>query len=224
MQLVIRSTNPRLTRVFLSLLAVAVATGAQAASLDFDRTFNAKGEPRQLHYQASYMLNGQAHTTESWRDGERHLKRRTDDRIETHVFKPERAPEWRMVVLDLQRKIRTDIDRTNLLRIGHFTDWFSLAHALARPVGTYQLLLLSDTASMPKSVASCRWYGLTRSDVESRICWSNTLRLPLLITDNERHVQWQVTAVNTRTLPATAFGIDDAGFVHNNANDEIQSD
>ena len=35
---------------------------------------------------------------------------------------------------------------------------------------------------------------------------------------------WRITAVDTRVRPASAFGIDDAGFVRNNANDEIQSD
>ena len=171
------------------------------------------------------MFNrGQTHQTETWRDADRHLKRVTDGRLETHVFKPANQDEWRMMVLDRARKIRTDIDRTNLLRIGHFSDWFSLSHALARPVGPYQLVALATAPDMPKPVARCRWYELTRDEVASHLCWSTILRLPLVITDASNLVQWQVTAVDTRTQPGSTFDIDDAGFVHINANEEIQSD
>lgn len=238
MHSVLRSLTPRLARGMFPLLASALAALAFAApvppasterpvaagSLDFDRTFNARGEPAQLYFQAHYQVNGKDHETELWRDGEHQLKRRTDARLETYVFKPDGSDEWRMVVLDLAHKIRTQIDRTNLLRIGHFTDWFSMAHALARPVGGYTLRALPTTAQMPVPVSRCRWYGLTRDGVESRICWSSALHLPLLITDSANQVAWHITKVDRTPLGASHFAISDAGFVHNDANEEIKGD
>ena len=79
---------------------------------------------RPLAVFASYVVQGQAHRLEVWRDGDVHLKRRTDDRVEIVVLRPAGDTEWKMTVLDLKRRIRTDVDRTNLIRIGRFGDWF----------------------------------------------------------------------------------------------------
>ena len=212
-----------ISRAFL-LAGILAAASTQAASLDFDKTFNSRGEARQLHYRASYSVDGKAHQVDVWRDGEQRLKRRTDDTLETVIFKPARENEWRMVVLDLPRKIRTDIDRSNLYRIGHFTDWFSLAHALARPSGAYTLTALAAAPAQDQPLSACRWYALRRGAAVSHICWSTALRLPLLITDAAGQTQWKVTSASAQPLPATAFALNDAGFVHNNANADIQSD
>lgn len=206
------------------LAGIAAAASTQAADLDFDKTFSGKGEARQLHYRASYIVDGKAHQVDVWRDGALRLKRRTDDTLETHVFKPAKENEWRMVVLDLPRKIRTDIDRSNLYRIGHFTDWFSLAHALARPSGAYTLTALASAPAADQPLSACRWYALQRGAAVSHICWSTALRLPLLITDAAGNTQWKVTSASTQAFPAAAFAVNDAGFVRNNANADIQSD
>lgn len=201
------------------------AAASQAADLDFDKTFAIKGEPRQLHYSASYVADGQPHAVEAWRLGEQRLRRRTDGKLETHIFKPAGQTEWHMVVLDLPRQIRTDIDRTNLYRIGHFTDWFSMSHALARPHGAYALTALAAAPQVDdKPLSACRWYALAQGAAVSHICWSTALRLPLLITDAAGNTQWRVTAASTQALPAAAFALKDAGFVHNNANADIQTD
>lgn len=226
--------NPRLARVF-SLLALAAASFAcHAASLDFDTVFNDIGEARHSHYLASYFLNQAsqpgaqgapvAHQVEVWRDADLRLKRRTDDSLETFVFKDAGQTEWRMVVLDLKRKIRTDIERTNLYRIGHFTNWFSLSHSLTRPVEKYQLIKISAPEGSEKPLAACQWYGLTRSGVESRICWSSKWRLPLLIMARDGKVQWRVTAADAHAIAASTYAIDDQGFVRNDANEDIKSD
>lgn len=209
----------------LALAGILSAAASQAADLDFDKTFAARGEPRQLHYSASYVAGGQPHAVEAWRLRDRRLRRRTDGKLETHLFKPAGQTEWRMVVLDLPRQIRTDIDRTNLYRIGHFTDWFSMAHALARPHGAYALTALAAApAAGDKPLSACRWYALAQGAAVSHICWSAALRLPLLITDAAGKTQWRVTAASTQALPAAAFALNDAGFVHNDANADIQTD
>jgi len=209
----------------LFMAGIVSAASSQAADLDFGKTFAAKGEPRQLHYSASYVAGGQTHAVEAWRLRDQRLRRRTDGKLETHLFKPAGQAEWRMVVLDLPRKVRTDIDRTNLYRIGHFTDWFSMAHALARPHGAYALTALAaPPATDEQPLSACRWYALTQGGAVSHLCWSTALRLPLLITDAAGKTQWRVTAASTEALPAAAFALDDAGFVHNNANADIQTD
>jgi hypothetical protein len=215
---------PRLARVFIFVAAAFGHLAAVAAGLDFDKTFDTPGEPRQVHYAVRYTVNGQTHESETWRDRDSRILRRTDGRIETHVDRNGRDIEWHMVVLDLPRRIRTDIDRTNLLRIGQFTDWFSLSHGLSRPAGAYTLTAADAAPSVTRPVAPCRWYALRRGDSDSRICWSRQLHLPLQITDASGSVQWQVTRVDTRTLPASVFAIRDQGFVRNDANQDIAAD
>jgi hypothetical protein len=215
----------RISRAVLFLTLAFPAMGSFAAGgLDFDKTFNDKGEPRYLHYRAIYSLNGTNHQVEVWRDRDRRLKRRADDAIETLIFKPAKETEWRMVVLDLKRKIRTDIDRTNLYRIGHFTDWFSLSHALVRPIGPYQLKAMEKHAESETPVSSCHWYSMIHNRIESKICWSTAMRLPLLVIGPNGKVQWRVTDFDSKPVIAVAYQINDQGFVRNDANDDISAD
>ena len=223
-------TGPRLARVFCCIAAIAsasLALASDAASLDFNQTFNGKGEARQTHYMATYKLNGQAHQLELWRDRDLRLKRRTDDSIETFLYKPAHQTEWHMVVMDLKRRIRTDIDRTNLARIGHFTDWFAQSHSLAHPIGAYQLRKLRrDEAptSAPKPVTACQWYRLEQDNFVSAICWSPSARLPMLIVDGIGQLQWQISVVDHAPIDQKVFQIDDQGFAKNDANQDIQAD
>ena len=198
---------------------------ATAESLDFDRTFNERGEPRQTHYQASYRLGADEHRLEVWRDRALRVKRRTDDAIETVVVRPSGSGEWSMTVLDLKRRIRTDVDRTNLFRIGHFTDWFALAHSLSRPIGAYALTTLRGEA-IPRiaPIADCRWYAFSQANHTSNICWSAKQRVALLITDASGAVVWRVTQIDSRPIGEAAFVIDDRGFVRNDANQDIKTD
>ncbi|MDY7540255.1 hypothetical protein QN372_10185 [Undibacterium sp. RTI2.1] len=218
------TVSPRLARVFFIIATTLFAASSQAAGLDFDKTFNDKGESRQLHYQATYSLDGKIHQVDIWRDRNQQLKRRTDDAVETFIFKPAKQTEWSMIVLDLKRKIRTDIDRTNLYRIGHFTDWFSMSHSLSRPSGAYQLSTTNAPMIRDQPVTACTWYSLTRGQTESKICWSKKLRIPLLITDLNNQVQWKVTKAETQNITPFVFQIKDQGFVRNNANEDIQAD
>lgn len=219
------SFSPCLARAFfLIILSVLVGNVYAAAKLDFSKTFNDSGEPSYIHYQASYQLGNMTHNIEVWRDQNQRLKRLTDNRIETFVFKESKQVEWQMVVLDLTRKIRTDITRTNLYRIGHFTDWFSLSHSLSRPLIAYQLIESTPPEGSEKPFANCRWYQLKMNTSNSRICWSTKVHLPLLITDVKGKTQWRVTALDTRQIDTRIFRIDDAGFVYNDGNDDIKAD
>ncbi|MDP9108122.1 MAG: hypothetical protein M3N23_03510 [Pseudomonadota bacterium] len=186
--------------------------------------FSPKGEARQLHYRATYQLDGKPHTLEVWRDRDLQLKRRTDDALETILSRPAAAAEWQMTVLDLKRHIRTDISHTNLARIGHFTDWFSQSHSLTRPIGSYQLTRIPAPAIDKPALERCQWYRLQQQERASAICWSEKLKLPLLIADADSHVQWRVVAADRQPFAATQFHIDDRGFAKNDANEDIQAD
>jgi hypothetical protein len=216
------------------LLALAAAASAATSatptppSLDFDRTFATPEDRRQVNWTAVYEAGGTEHTIEVWRDAESRLRRRTDGKLETYLTRAPGSIEWSMSVLDLQRKIRTDIDRTNLLRIGHQADWFSAAHALVRPRGAYRLVAVPEPAGA-KPIASCRWYALSQADRRTTICWDAKARVPLLIEGDDdkagaHRVLWRVTKVTTGALPAGIFVIDDRGFVRNDANADIAAD
>lgn len=207
----------------VSQVASASADRA-AASLDFDKAFSTRNEPRQGHFVATYVVAGGEHRLEVWREGDGRLRRRTDDRVETYVSKAAGDVEWKMTVLDLKRRIRTDVDRTNLIRIGHFSDWFGLSHGLARPIGAYSVTSIRHPASGAAPIAACRWYLLSQHERTSRICWSSSQGLPLLITDGEGRVQWKVRAVDSARLSPGIFAIDDRGFVRNDANEDIKAD
>ncbi|MGZ5237439.1 MAG: hypothetical protein ACXWCV_14090 [Caldimonas sp.] len=214
-----------MTGAVVALILALAPIVAAGASLDFDATFvHAPAPPRQ-HYVAVYRLGEAEHRLEVWRDAESRLKRRTDAGIETFVSRVDGHGEWSMVVLDLRRRIRTDIRRTNLMRIGHFTDWFALSRSLGRPAGPYRLESL-PRREVPRlsTVAPCRWYRLNEGGRDSRICWNAGQQLALAIVDAQDRVQWQVVEVDARALPAGTFAIDDRGFVRNDANADIQAD
>ena len=192
--------------------------------VDFDQAFDIRSQPRHSHFVASYVVQGQSHRLEVWRDGDVHLRRRTDDRVEIVVARPAGDSEWNMTVLDLKRRIRTDVARTNLIRIGHFGDWFGLAHGVAHPVGAYALKPIAAPADAPAPAAACRWYRLTQGERSSKICWSKAHGLALAITDAEDRLQWRVTSIDAKSLTPDAFAIDDRGFVRNDANEDIKAD
>jgi len=224
-----RFVAPRASSVAV-LLALATHTAfaqvATTASLDFDTTFDTTFDDRSepvVHYVAEYRLRDAPHRLEVWRDRGR-IRRRTDAAIETYLGKPPASDEWTMTVLDLRRRIRTDIARTNLLRIGHFTDWFSQGHSLTRPLGAYVLTALPAHAAVPAAIGPCDWYRLAEGARARDLCWSRTQRLPLVIVDDAGRIEWRVTEMSPGPFASETFRIDDAGFAHNDANVDIAND
>ncbi|MDE2146176.1 MAG: hypothetical protein KGJ24_05765 [Burkholderiales bacterium] len=211
-------------------LAAAASASAPdgAAGLRFEQVFDSRGEPPALHYRVAYAAGEGAsapmHRLEVWRDGERRLVRRTDDAIETHVEHRPGDPAYRMVVLDLQRRIETRLSRDDLYRLGQFTDWYDLAHGLHHPMGPYRLTAEAEPAHAPRPVAACRWYALAQAGRRTQVCWSASVRLPLLLLDDGGRLQWQVTAIDRGPAPAARFELRDRGFVRNDAGADISGD
>ncbi|MFZ6754149.1 hypothetical protein ACO0KY_12335 [Undibacterium sp. Dicai25W] len=213
-------------RLWLAIGAIASFShlNAHADSLSFNKIFSDKGESKRLHYQAVFTAKGEEHQLEVWRDGQQRLKRRTDDTIEIYANRKPGDVEYSLSILDLKKHIHTRIDRTNLYRIGNFTDWFDLAHGLKHPKGEYRLEKASAPAKAPETLSPCQWYDLIQSDRATHICWSTRYRLPLLIVTSEGQVAWRVSAVDEKLIAPGTFTIHDEGYIRNDANQDIEKD
>ena len=212
--------------VFLTVAALNGGAWAMPGpSLDFDRTFSDRQEPRSLHFTATYSTGGGGHRLEVWRSGAAQLRRQTDGVLDTYVIRNPRDAEYRMVVLDRQRKIATRIDRSNLYRIGNFTDWFDLSHGLRHPKGAYTLVSTSAPAGAIRPTAPCQWYALDTGSQHSETCWSQKYRLPLLIySGTPAKLVWRLDPPQTGRIDPRIFTIDDTGYVENDANQDIEKD
>lgn len=205
-------------------VAAAVSLAAPAKGLSFEQVFSEKGEPRTLHYEAIFTAKGAEHQLEVWRDGDRRLKRRTDEAIETYAFRKPGDAEFQMSVLDRKKRIHTQIDRTNLYRIGNFTDWFDLAHGLKHPMGEYRVAKAQAPDGAAKAITACQWYDLTQGGRTTHICWSAQSRLPMVIQGQNGEVLWRVAALDRKPIPEKTFEIHDEGFIRNDANQDIERD
>lgn len=215
----------RLRPVVLAAAAAVAASGQAAApaSLSFDQEF--RDAPLTLHYKAQYQAGGARHEVEVWLDRGTRLKRRTDGGVEVHALRASaREPEYRMTVLDLRRQMVTEIDRSKLFRLGNFTDWFELAHALRYPRGAYLLERVAAPAGMDKPLEACDWYRLTQAGRSSAICWSRSARLPLVIASQEGQVVWRVTELRRGPIADAEFEVHAEGFVRNDANGDLERD
>jgi len=215
---------PLVAGLLAASAAQAVAAGGEAASLKFEKTFNDAAEPAALHYKAAFVSRGASHQMEVWRDGQRRLKRSTDAAIETYVVRKPGSAEYQMVILDTPHKIVTRIDRSNLYRVGNFTDWFDLAHGLKHPKGEYRLARAQTPAGVPRPLAACSWYDLTQSQHTVHVCWSARSRLPMLLVDQGGTVVWQLTQLDQRPIPQATFQVHAEGFIQNDANADMDRD
>jgi hypothetical protein len=210
--------------VLLALAAGAVAQAAMPEELRFEQTFLADDGAAPLHYRATYVARGMGHALEVWIDRGARLKRATDAALVVHA---ERAPgedEFRLSVLDLRRGIATRVDRTNLYRIGDFTDWFELAQGLRHPRGEYRLARSAAPPGSAQPLQPCDWYALTQGGRTSRICWSAASRLPMLIVSAQGELLWRVTQLDRESIPVQQFEVRDDGYVRSDANQDIEGE
>jgi len=215
-------------RSTLLLALVCIGASGYANTVDkplgFEAVFAEKGQPATLHFTSTFRVDGMDHKLEVWRLHDEHLKRVTDGTLEVHVERKSGDPEFHMTVMDRKKNLLTEIDRTNLYQIGNFTDWFDLAHGIKHPMGPYQLARGSKPVGMPAAVEPCDWFDLKQGPATTHICWSGKNKLPLLIGAQDGQLLWQVTQVDRKPIVKKAFEIHDAGFIRNNANDDIAHD
>ncbi len=216
----------RLSAVF-SLGLVAISGNVSAApSLSWDGVFSSERVAPDLHIKARYSdKQTHEHVLELWRSGDAHLRRTTDKRIDIHVDKGDDG-EYHYQIADLEKRILVQVDRTNLYRIGTFSDWPSLAHILIRPKGEYALTPITRHAGKIAG-RTCKWYRLDQGEPReaSEICWSRKLEIPLQIKrlDENRHSRlvWNVQQANIRPLPLADFEIRKEHLMEVDANSDI---
>ncbi len=199
-------------------------SGAHAGELRFEQAFDAGAASGALHYQAVCGVGGGLHRLEVWRDRDLHVRRRTDDRIEVHAMRDAGSAEFRMSVLDLEKRIHTTVGRSNLYRIGSFTDWFDLAHGLRHPAGAYALKGIAAPPGAPAPVQPCSWFELAQNGQTSRICWSTLDHVPMLILSTDGDVVWRIAALDRKPIAPDTFTIRDDGYVRNDADQDIEPD
>lgn len=208
----------------LALLCAVSSRYAQAGELRFEQAFDAGGATAALHYRAHYSAGGGVHQVEVWRDRDLRIRRRTDDRVEVHASREAGSAEFDMSILDLEKRIHTSVSRSNLYRIGSFTDWFDLAHGLRHPRGAYQLSRIAAPAGAPAPLQPCAWFELAQHGQASRICWSARDQVPMLILSADGDVVWRIAALDRDAIGADTFAIHDEGFLRNDANQDIEPD
>lgn len=207
----------------LSLALPAAAVAVAPASLRFETVFGTRHEPAFLHYTVRYVSNGAGHSMTVWRDHDHRVKRVTDAAIKSYATHRPGAAGYRLTLLDVRRRISTRIDRTNMYRIGGFTDWYDLAHGLRHPKGDYRLARRTVSPRMPAPLRPCQWYDLEEAGQVSHICWDTSARIPLLIATGDRLV-WRVMALDVKPIAALQFKPTDNGFTRNDANRDIERD
>lgn len=139
----------------------------------------AASAPVRFHLRASYLdAHGATHALEVWRDGDR-LRRDTDGKLSLFVTHA-RGGEDRYRVVDRGRKLAYDVSRTNLYRIGTFTDWGTLTTLVPRD----RTLVGDGVGATP--VGTCRWQVAG----DKRICWSERWGLPLRV-EEKKDAAWR---------------------------------
>ncbi|WP_018609279.1 hypothetical protein [Uliginosibacterium gangwonense] len=210
-----------------AFLLMAWQGGAQAVvsnpSLKFEQVFSARQEPASLYYKASYQDSRGKHELEVWRDGQARLRRRTDAKLDLYAT-AQRDGDLSISVLDHTRQVRTDVSRSSLYQLGRFSDWFGLAHGVNKPLRPYVLQRLSEAPVKQEASFKCQWYRMEVDGQASSICWSQEYRLPVLIANAQGEVRWQITEIDRHVSLKTVFQIEDKGYAHVNADEDIKAD
>jgi hypothetical protein len=217
----------RLTLAALALPALAFAASAHAAAkpLKWEDAFSLRDAPKGVHLKASYVDGkGRSHELEVWRDGDRRILRRTDDKLDLFAEKTS-GGEYAFRIVDRAKKRLIEVNRTNLYRIGVFADWSALAGMLTRPKGAHTL----RPGGRPKErtkIGECRWVRLEiQGSGAQEICWSDRLKVPLLIQTvapaGGFTTVFQVKQVDLKVPGAEMFNVSSAGLTVIRADEDI---
>lgn len=211
---------------FVLLVPCVGSANEQSLSLPWEGVFDLSQAPENVFFRARYRDSaGREHELRVWRQGDNHLLRRTDDRIELHVDKTP-GGGYRYRLLDLRRKILIRADRKNLYRIGVFSDWNGLAHVLSRPHGAFSLAVV-QAETQSTTTGLCQWYHLSPAEGGNKsrdVCWSDAWGLPLMIRQagkDAEKAEFSVREVDTFVPTIDQFKVDKRDFVEIDANADI---
>ena len=216
-----------------ALLMTGPATAASAAAgsgsaLKWEQAFPVSHPEAAVHFVATYLdAAGASHRLEVWRVGMRYLHRRSDDRLDLYAV-PAAGPgaELAYRLVDHERHAVFDVARTNLHRIGVFSNWAAQAHVLERPATRYTLRKVAAPAGV--AVSGCDWRRIEPEGATpaSTVCWSSRWGLPLAIVGGGAPaLQFRVLSVES-IKPAAAralAGLPEipAGYGYFDSNEEI---
>jgi hypothetical protein len=215
-----------LSRALFAAIISAVAMHATAhESLPWDKAFPVTHSLLNVYFVAKYVdPHGQTHTLEAWRHGHDFLHRRTDNTLDLYaVEKPDGELHYR--IIEHRRKIVADVTRTNLYRVGIFSDYAGLAYVLQRPKNAFKIE--ATTAPTNLRADNCSWKSITYDTAESSptlACWSAKAGLPMMIaTGSPAKAIFRVTAIDHQELPPDEWRLPDPpqGYAMVDVNDEI---
>lgn len=193
-------------RVAAVLAMLTVAGVAHAEPGAWQRTFVAKRAPKSVFFRATYEDGaGKKHEIRSWREGDKRLRRDTDGAMSLFVTRSA-GGELAFEMVDRVQKVKTLVSRTNLYRVGVFSDWSALATNLAEPRSTYALSA-TDRSDKRKVGGECRWVKLEKQ----QICWSDAWGVPLAIESGGREV-YRVEEISSK-VDAKVFEPEQGLFV-----------
>ena len=202
----------------------AGAASAKSPDLRFEAVFRPAPPRAHVHAVAEYRSADGEHHLEIWRRGSTLLRRDTDDRLTTVARLRPNDPNFRMDLLDHRRRIHAVLDRDSLLRVGRFIDWNDLAYSLRHPPLSYRLYRAASVPRTVKPVAPCTWYALDEAGHVSRICWSETEALPIVILGPAGNTTFKIKAIDHRAFDDGIFRPDIRGYVRNDAVHDISGD
>lgn len=205
-------------------MALAFAAGATSRTPTFEAAFATRGEPTNAHYRVVYGPSTAPRHLEVWRQGETRVKRVTDGAIEVQAVRHPGRDDFEMMVLDKRRRTLTKVNRTNLYRIGDFTDWFDLTHGLRHPRGAYRIAFVDKPKGVQAARRPCRWTELVQASRKTEICWSAATGLPWLIVNDAGAVVWKITSFDDRKVAASAFRVDARSYTRVDADQDISAD
>ena len=138
-------------RAALVLGILCIASVAHAEP--WQRVFATKRAPKTVFFRATYEdASGKTHEVRSWRDGDKRLRRDTDKAMSLFVTRAS-GGDLSFEMVDRVQKVKTVVSRTNLYRVGLFSDWSALASNLAEPRIKYEL---AATDRVEKNAVSAR--------------------------------------------------------------------
>lgn len=208
---------------------VAAATAIQAVSAaptpTWNQAFPTDAAPKNVHFVAHYFDGrGARHALEVWRRGQTFLHRRTDDQIDLYAVADHPKAETRYRLIDRRRLIVADVTRTNLYRIGIYSDNLGLAHVLDPPKEPYRI----EAAHAPLGIEAtgCRWKALVRTQTRparSLVCWSSAWGLPMVIVaaDGAPKEVFRIDTVDRAPVRTAALPHVPAGYALVDVDEEI---
>lgn len=219
--------------------------------VEWDKAFQDISGNVPLHYTARYLdAHGQIHRLEVWRLGQLHLRRKTDDRIDLHADAVPSASKiapaaqhldyvWQIV--DLQKRIDHRISTAGMMHLGMLYSYYSMAHVLTRPAGTFTLRRSDDPANSAKeSVQSsmaigssnlihepCTWWQIDApSQAAMRVCWMGHEGIPERTyrkTSQGWQLDFQIEGLDHHPIAPSIFTVRTDGLQVRNV-DEIEEE